>query len=188
MFVNIAKKQEGTMVVYFLPDGGIIQNSTKDMNQYHWKLQGEFNQVFGEVHAVNYMAGIELRRSKVTDLMTRGFGYDPNSLTTKPLVFPEGSTQIDNAEFKQYSKSFTEDRFLSVYMTGSYTYNNRYTFFGSLRYDGSNMFGVDRKYKILAFMGCFRCLEYQPGGIFERCRLVVRSETESFLWGPGKCR
>lgn len=40
------------------------------MNQYHWKLQGEFNQVFGEVHAVNYMAGIELRRSKVTDLMT----------------------------------------------------------------------------------------------------------------------
>ena len=38
---------------------------------------------------------------------------------------------------------------LSVYMTGSYTYNNRYTFFGSLRYDGSNMFGVDRKYKYL---------------------------------------
>ena len=69
--------------------------------------------------------------------------------TTKPLVFPEGSTQMDNAEFEQYSKSFTEDRFLSVYMTGSYTYNNRYTFFGSLRYDGSNMFGVDRKYKYL---------------------------------------
>ncbi|MCQ4955041.1 hypothetical protein NE453_20370, partial [Holdemania filiformis] len=56
---------------------------------------------------------------------------------------------MDNAEFEQYSKSFTEDRFLSVYMTGSYTYNNRYTFFGSLRYDGSNMFGVDRKYKYL---------------------------------------
>ena len=143
------EKTRGNDGSYFLPDGGIIQNSTKDMNQYHWKLQGEFNQVFGEVHAVNYMAGIELRRSKVTDLMTRGFGYDPNSLTTKPLVFPEGSTQIDNAEFKQYSKSFTEDRFLSVYMTGSYTYNNRYTFFGSLRYDGSNMFGVDRKYKYL---------------------------------------
>lgn len=143
------EKTRGNDGSYFLPDGGIIQNSTKDMNQYHWKLQGEFNQVFGEVHAVNYMAGIELRRSKVTDLMTRGFGYDPNSLTTKPLVFPEGSTQMDNAEFEQYSKSFTEDRFLSVYMTGSYTYNNRYTFFGSLRYDGSNMFGVDRKYKYL---------------------------------------
>ena len=27
-----------------LPDGGIIQNSTKDMNQYHWKLQGGSNQ------------------------------------------------------------------------------------------------------------------------------------------------
>lgn len=134
---------------YFLPDGGIIQNTTKDMNQYHWKLQGEFSKVFGTVHAVDYMAGLELRRSKVTDLMTRGFGYDPNSLTTKPLVFPEGSSETDNSDFKQYSKSFNEDRFLSVYMTGSYTYDNRYTFFGSLRYDGSNMFGVERKYKYL---------------------------------------
>ena len=134
---------------YFLPDGGIIQNTTQDMNQYHWKLQGEFNRVFGEAHAVNYMAGLELRQSRVTSIMTRGFGYDPNSLTTKPLVFPEGSTQTDAADFRQYSKSFTEDRFLSVYMTGSYTYDNRYTFFGSLRYDGSNMFGVERKYKYL---------------------------------------
>ena len=77
------------MVVIFCPTEELYRIATKDMNQYHWKLQGEFNQVFGEVHAVNYMAGMELRRSKVTDLMTRGFGYDPNSLTTKPLVFPD---------------------------------------------------------------------------------------------------
>lgn len=134
---------------YFLPDGGIIQNYTNDMNQYHWKLQGEFNKVFGENHAVNYMAGLELRRGKTTDIMTRGFGYDMNSMTNKPLVFPEGSTLTNNSDFKQYSKAFSEDRFLSVYMTGSYTYDNRYTFFGSLRYDGSNMFGVERKYKYL---------------------------------------
>lgn len=92
------------------------------------EIAGEFSKVFGTVHAVDYMAGLELRRSKVTDLMTRGFGYDPNSLTTKPLVFPEGSSETDNSDFKQYSKSFNEDRFLSVYMTGSYTYDNRYTF------------------------------------------------------------
>lgn len=28
-------------------------------------------------------------------------------------------------------------------------YDNRYTFFGSLRYDGSNLFGVAKKYKYL---------------------------------------
>lgn len=134
---------------YFMPDGGIIQNFTKDMTQYQWKLQGEFNKTFAEQHEVNYMAGIEMRSNKITDIMTRGFGYDPNSLTTKPLVFPEGNSNINNSDFKQYSKAFEENRFLSLYMTGSYTYGHRYTFFGSLRYDGSNMFGVERKYKYL---------------------------------------
>lgn len=143
------EKTRGNDGSYFLPQGGIIQNTTKDINQYQWKLQGEFNKLFAGRHAVNFMAGVEMRQSKTTDIMTRGFGYDPNSLTTKPLVFPEGSTQTDAADFRQYSKGFVEDRFLSLYMTGSYTFDNRYTFFGSLRYDGSNMFGVERKYKYL---------------------------------------
>ncbi len=143
------EKTRGNDGNYFLPPGGIIQNMTKDINQYQWKLQGEFNKLYGGRHAVNVMGGVELRQSKITDLMTRGFGYDPNSLTTKPLVFPEGSTLTNVSDFRQYSKGFVEDRFLSLYMTGSYTFDSRYTFFGSLRYDGSNMFGVDQKYKYL---------------------------------------
>ncbi len=141
-----ARNGEG---VSFLPDGGIIQNATTDMNQYQWKIQGEFDKVFADKHAVDVMMGLEMRGSKTTDIQTKGFGYDPNSLTTKPLVFPEGNTMINDASFRQYKKTFNEDRFLSYYMTASYTYDYRYTFFGSLRYDGSNMFGVDRKYKYL---------------------------------------
>jgi len=148
----VRKYRERTRVsdgTYFLPDGGIIQNATTDMNQYQWKLQGEFNKYFAEKHEVNVMAGLEMRGNKTTTIQTKGFGYDPNSLTTKPLVFPTGSTAVDEAAFRQYQKSFAEDRFLSYYMTASYAYDNRYVFFGSLRYDGSNMFGVDRKYKYL---------------------------------------
>ena len=143
------ERTRGSDGTYFLPDGGIIQNATTDMNQYQWKLQGEFNKYFAEKHEVNVMAGLEMRGNKTTTIQTKGFGYDPNSLTTKPLVFPTGSTAVDEAAFRQYQKSFAEDRFLSYYMTASYAYDNRYVFFGSLRYDGSNMFGVDRKYKYL---------------------------------------
>ena len=106
------------------------------MNQYQWKIQGEFDKVFADKHAVDVMMGLEMRGSKTTDIQTKGFGYDPNSLTTKPLVFPEGNTMINDASFRQYKKTFNEDRFLSYYMTASYTYDYRYTFFGSLRYDG----------------------------------------------------
>ena len=75
---------------YFLPDGGIIQNWNDDMTQYQWKLQGEFNKTFAEMHSVNFMAGFEMRGNKSTSIHTKGFGFDPRSLATKPLIFPEG--------------------------------------------------------------------------------------------------
>lgn len=133
----------------YLPEGGVIQNWNNDLSQYQWKLQGEFSRTFAEVHDVDVMAGVEMRGSESKEIHTKGFGFDRKSLTTKPLVFPENSLKWNEESFRQYRQSFNEDRFLSYYMTASYTYNNRYTVFGSLRYDGSNLFGVDRKYKYL---------------------------------------
>ena len=78
MFVNIAKKQEGTMAVIFA-DGGIIQNSTKDMNQYHWKLQGEFNQVVRRSTCCQLYGRYRITSQQGDRSDDRGFGYDPNS-------------------------------------------------------------------------------------------------------------
>lgn len=134
---------------YFLPEGGIIQNWNDDMSAYHWKLQGEFSKTFAEKHDVDVMAGVEMRADQTTQIHTKGFGYDPRTLTTKPIVFPEGNDNVNNAIFRQYQKKVYENRYLSYFMTASYTYDNRYTLFGSLRYDGSNLFGVAKKYKYL---------------------------------------
>ncbi len=133
---------------YFLPEGGIIQNWDSDMSQYHWKIQAEFTKTWVERHEVDVMAGYEMRGDKTTEIHAKGFGFDPRTLTTKPVVFPDAS-YANSALFKQYTKSEYENRYISYYMTGSYMYDNRYTFFGSLRYDGSNLFGVAKKYKYL---------------------------------------
>lgn len=134
---------------YFLPDGGVIQNWKTDLNQYQWNLQGEFSKTFAGIHDVDIMVGLEMRGDKSTGIHTKGFGYDSRSLSTKPIVFPENSQWSDNELFNQYKKTFTENRYLSYFMTASYTYDNRYTFFGSLRHDGSNLFGVESKYRYL---------------------------------------
>lgn len=134
---------------YWLPEGGVIQNWEDRYNQYQWKLQGEFHKVFAEKHDVDVMVGMEMRGDKSESIHTKGFGYDAKSMTTKPIVFPPSSTLWKNELFNQYKKSFNENRYLSYFMTASYTFANRYTFFGSMRYDGSNLFGVDRKYKYL---------------------------------------
>lgn len=134
---------------YGVPEGGIIQNWNEDMSQYHWKFQGEFSHRFAEKHDADLMAGVELRGDKNTNIHTKGFGFDSNALTTKPLEFPAGSSELNESIYQQYLKKMYENRYVSYYMTASYTYDNRYTVFGSLRYDGSNLFGVAKKYRYL---------------------------------------
>ena len=134
---------------YFLPEGAIIQNQNTDMSQYHWKLQGEFNKTLGGMHTVDVMTGMEMRGDKTTRISTKGFGYDPKALTTQPVIIPEGYSSANSSSLQQYKKELYNNRNLSYFMTASYTYAERYTFFGSLRYDGSNLFGVAKKYKYL---------------------------------------
>jgi TonB-linked SusC/RagA family outer membrane protein len=133
---------------YFLPEGGIIQNSNTDFFQYNLKTMVHYNKTFGEKHEVEAMAGNELRRNYNTMVSTKGFGYDKNNLTTQQIVFPNPGDATE-ATYKTYSKTDTENAFASFFATASYTYDKKYSVFGSVRYDGSDLFGVDPKYKYL---------------------------------------
>ena len=131
-----------------LPKGGVIQNWNGDLSQYNWKAQAEYAGTFGGKHELDLMAGLEMRGVTNTTVHTKGFGYDHKTMTTKPINVPEDSDLLDDESFRQYTKSFYENRYMSYFFTGSYTYDNRYTVFGSMRYDGTNLFGVDPKYKL----------------------------------------
>ncbi|MEG1615968.1 MAG: SusC/RagA family TonB-linked outer membrane protein [Bacteroidales bacterium] len=133
---------------YFVPEGGIIQNWNDDFFQYNWKVQGEFSRTVAEKHDFDLMAGVELRANETTNIHTKGFGFDEKTLTTIPIVFPNDNYAKESI-YRQYVKSVNENAFASYYGTASYTYDNRYTAFGSIRFDGSNLFGVDPKYRYL---------------------------------------
>jgi TonB-linked SusC/RagA family outer membrane protein len=144
------KEREKTLVngKYFLPLGGIIQNTNTDFFQYNWKTMLTYSTVFNEKHELEVMAGNELRRNYNTSIATKGFGFDPKTLTTIQIIFPD-SRKANEPAYKAYRKMQNENAFASFYATASYTYDRKYTFFGSVRYDGSDLFGVDPKYKYL---------------------------------------
>ncbi|OMQ13105.1 SusC/RagA family TonB-linked outer membrane protein [[Flexibacter] sp. ATCC 35103] len=133
---------------YFLPAGGIIQNSNTDFFQYNWKTMVNYNTTLGGKHEIEVMVGNELRRNNSTSIATKGFGFDPKTLTTTQIIFPNANTAA-SANWRTYLKSENENAFASFFATASYTYDRKYTFFGSVRYDGSDLFGVDPKYKYL---------------------------------------
>jgi TonB-linked SusC/RagA family outer membrane protein len=133
---------------YFLPVGGVIQNTNTDFFQYNLKTMVNYTKTLGEKHEIEAMAGNELRRNYNTSVATKGFGFDEKTLTTQQIVFPNSSFAKES-DWKTYAKTQNENAFASFFATASYTYDRKYSVFGSVRYDGSDLFGVDPKYKYL---------------------------------------
>ncbi|WP_222536448.1 SusC/RagA family TonB-linked outer membrane protein [Pedobacter polysacchareus] len=133
---------------YYLPQGGMISNQNNSAFQYNWKSILEYKKVFAEKHEIEALAGSELRRTYDEGVLTRGFGYDDRTLTSQAIVF-RNSSDATRSDLRPYKKTQLENRYASFYGTLSYTYDRKYTLYGSIRYDGSDLFGVDPKYRFL---------------------------------------
>ncbi|QXP65124.1 SusC/RagA family TonB-linked outer membrane protein [Polaribacter sp. HaHaR_3_91] len=131
---------------YYMPKGGIIQNWNADVFQYNWKTTANYNTSFNDVHELDVMLGTEFRRNKRTQIHTKGFGYNSNTLTSIAIT---DERSLTNSLFDPYQKTYSENAYASFFGTASYTYDQKYTAFTSLRYDGSNLFGVNPKYRYL---------------------------------------
>lgn len=150
------KRYNGTT---YLPDGGMHKVNHSNSFQWTWKNMAEYRQTLGKSHEVEVMVGSELRRVKAESNYSVAYGYDPRTLTTIPLIFPNESVAESNP---LYSETFTENAFASFFATTSYTYKNRYTVGGSVRFDGSDVFGVAKEYRFLplySVSGLWRVIE-----------------------------
>lgn len=132
---------------YWLPEGSILQNYKSDFFQYMWRNSLAYDKVFGR-HDLNLLGGTEIRRDITNATQTRTFGLNDRTLTSIPVIF-RNSTDANNSLYLPFRKTELENAYVSFFGTASYTFDNRYTLFGSVRYDGSNLFGVDPKYKYL---------------------------------------
>ncbi|MDO4228445.1 MAG: SusC/RagA family TonB-linked outer membrane protein [Capnocytophaga sp.] len=133
---------------YYLPDGDMINKTNSEFFQYNWKNNLQYGLNIDNMHEIDLFVGSEIRRTNSLITYERVFGYDPLTLTSQPIILPSVVTEFPEY-FKVPKRSEVENAYVSFYGTASYTHNRRYTLFGSIRYDGSNLFGVDPKYRYL---------------------------------------
>ncbi len=130
----------------FLPEGGRNTESSSNNKQVTWKLQGEYSAQYANVHEIEAMVGSEIRKTWYKSISTTGYGFDRKTLQTKPVIFPNETWA---RQFPLFTKAYVENAYASFFATGSYTFLKRYTVGGSVRFDGSDIFGVDKKYRFL---------------------------------------
>ena len=145
------------------PDGGMNKQTEAHTDQWTWKAMLEWNNRFNNIHDLELMGGTEVRHTETNVLTSSVYGYDKRTLTSQPVLFP---TENIAKNYPLHEESHTENAYVSWFATGSYTLLYRYTLGASIRFDGSDVFGVAKKYRYLPL--------YSLSGLW-------RAKEESFL-------
>jgi hypothetical protein len=147
-------KPDGT-VTNLIPVGGQLSEIRGDKNSHTLRAQVNFSKLFGK-HRLEMIAGAEQRKILSTGTNIYKYGYDDYNLSYKLIneaalaVATLGTESInDRFQLTRLEKGFSsaENRFVSFYGNGSYTYDNKITASASIRMDQSNLFGTDPKYQ-----------------------------------------
>jgi len=148
--VNRFTQDDGTMIV---PYGGILETGVSTSRTSHFgRIQGTYNKAFNE-HTINLLGGMELRHSQ--NEISPGsilYNFDDEYLSgTNVIDFkqiysvrPSGNSRIPAPKL---THNIFINRDISYYGNASYEFGKKYVISGSLRWDGSNLFGVKANQK-----------------------------------------
>ena len=123
-----------------LPVGGIKYQYDDVMRSNYYRAIAEYRDVYKDIHVVNLMAGTELSTVRRTANTWTGWGYQYNNggITYTPYLWLK---QMNEENTEYFSESFTQTNTLAFYGQAVYSFKQRYTINGTMRYEGSNRLG-----------------------------------------------
>jgi len=134
-----------TSAVYHVPRGGIFQNDEGKLTTQNVRLQFNYDNTWAQ-HALNLLAGAEVRALRNRSIITGEYGYDEDRLlfSNVDYVNPMRDFVTGNTVYIPYlnDQNARKNNFVSQYFTGTYTYLSKYMLNASIRRDASNQFGL----------------------------------------------
>ena len=146
---------------HYIPEGGMLQTQNERGAYYTFRAQANYNKTFRDKHDVEALLGFEYRDTHTRSKASTLYGYDEQTQTnTTHLVNFDALQYLTTTDLgENYSPSGsapTEDnyrttdvlhRYYSIYFTGNYTYDRRYSASFSYRVDNTDLFGADAKFR-----------------------------------------
>lgn len=134
------------VVKYIVPLGGILNTGTSEVNSATGRLQLNFNKNIG-VSSITAIVGAEAREGQTIGNGNSVYGYREDPLIYQPVdlvgLYPHFITGTNQQIPNSLSLTSNQYRFLSFYTNASFSYKGKYRISGSLRRDGSNVFGAE---------------------------------------------
>ena len=123
-----------------LPNGGILKNSEDNLQTYYFRNALEYKELFKDIHDVKLYLGQEYRHTDRHSSNSTGYGYQ----------FDKGGVPFTDYRIIQkylndasdyYGRRFNYERGIAFFLQGTYSYDERYVFSGTVNYEGSNKLG-----------------------------------------------
>ncbi len=131
---------------YPIPLGAILDRQYSD--SWSHRVRGQLNlDKHLNKHGVHVLLGAELSHRSSLGNSYRLYGYDEDLLLSKQVDYLKSYLFSGNLGTQSYIPQYGSDmgqvaRFVSLFANASYQYDSRYIVNGSIRRDGSNLFGV----------------------------------------------
>ena len=130
--------------VSVLPNGGIYDVTTYRMTSWDFRATAAYNRIFANNHTLNLFGGMEANSVRRNNSWQRAYGIE--------YEFGEiGNFASDMfKKLKQqgtdyYTKSQGTQHTAAFFATGTYAWQNKYVLNGTIRYEGTNTLGKERK-------------------------------------------
>jgi TonB-linked SusC/RagA family outer membrane protein len=123
-----------------LPKGGFYTRRDNTMLNYYFRGMVNYNDLLNDFHNLNVLVGAEVKNTKrdYSEMYGYGIQYDYGN---KPYVDDRILKNVIERGAGYFSYTNFKDRFAALFATVGYSFDERYTLNGTVRYDGSNKMG-----------------------------------------------
>lgn len=125
-----------------LPYGGMYFTNENILKSYYLRNSFNWNQSFGR----NYFTAFATQELRFLDRISkesRGYGYQFDKGGV-PFIDPNIIKMMVEGNFPYYGMEVFSDRFIAFASNATYSFDGKYQFTGTVRYDGSNQLGSSR--------------------------------------------
>ena len=126
-----------------LPEGGIYRMGLNEFLSYNFRGTLQYNTKINNIHTINTFFGSEATAVDRHYTWNRGYGLQ-YSRGEVPFFDYKIFKKLKEEGSQYYGIENTFNRNLAFFANATYSYNNKYTLNGTLRYEGSNQLGKSR--------------------------------------------